>query len=497
MDAIGSVVEALQAGVWTLDRDGITTYANQRMHEMLGFETAVLLGRPLLDFVDPADQPMVLQGLRRRGEGRSDSYDARLRGAAGRLVHVRIQASPILQHGTVIGSVAAVTDVSDLASRAAATTAALDQAEQSASSASRLLSWVSHELRTPLNTIDGFAQLLEQGITDPTQRTLVGHIRSATEHVAALARDLLDLARTNSGALEVEALPVSIAEAVADAVTLVDASAREASVNISATVGDAPILGDRRRVVQVLVNLLTNAIRHGGNGRTVTVSTEQGDGVVRCSVTDEGPGVPASERERVFLPFERATTGATGGAGLGLTIADGFARAMGGSITLAPNPAGGATFTLTLPAAPDAADAPGDSRRTQVSEPSTDEPRSGLILYVEDEPLNATLVENIVALLPGRSLRVAPTVAEGITALDAERPALAILDLNLPDGTGFDVLRHIRTDPSLADMPVFILSADATQESALRATELGANRYITKPFDLRQFLDLLEMATRT
>lgn len=496
MDAIGSVVEALQAGVWTLDRDGITTYANHRMHEMLGLEAAVLLGRPLLDFVDPADQPKVLQGLRRRGEGRSDSYDAQLRGAEGRLVHVRIQASPILEHGAVIGSVAALTDVSDLASRAAATTAALDQAEQSASSASRLLSWVSHELRTPLNTIDGFAQLLEQGITDPTHRTLVGHIRSATEHVAALARDLLDLARTNSGALEVEALPVSVASAVADAVTLVDASAREASVNISATVGDATILGDRRRVVQVLVNLLTNAIRHGGNGRTVTVSTEQGDGVVRCSVTDEGPGVPASERERVFLPFERASTGASGGTGLGLTIADGFARAMGGTITLVSNPAEGATFTLTLLAAPETMRTPGDAD-TQVSGPTTDEPRSGLVLYVEDEPLNATLIENIVALLPGRSLRVAPTVAEGIAALDAERPALVILDLNLPDGTGFDVLRHIRSDPSLADMPVFILSADATQDSALRATELGANRYITKPFDLRQFLDLLEMATGT
>ena len=116
---IESVVDALQAGVWTLDRDGVTTYANQRMHEMLAAEPPSLVGRPLLDFVDSVDHDKVVQGLRRRAEGRSDSYDARLRRADGTVLHVRIQASPVVEQGSFIGSVAAVTDVSDLATTTA------------------------------------------------------------------------------------------------------------------------------------------------------------------------------------------------------------------------------------------------------------------------------------------------------------------------------------------------------------------------------------------
>jgi len=493
VERIDSVVEALHAGIWTLDRDGITTYANQRMHELLATSPDSLVGRPLLDFVDVADHPKVLQGLRRRGEGHSDSYDARLRGADGRILHVRIQASPIIEHGTVIGSVAAVTDVSDLSSSAAAMTAALDQAEQSANSASRLLSWVSHELRTPLNTISGFAQLLEQGLADPTQRTIVGHIQSAAAHVAGLARDLLDLARADAGSLDMQPQTMRLGDAVTEAVTLVDAPARESRVDISVSGGDLMVVADHRRLVQVLVNLLSNAIKHGGPDRSVSITAVANDDCVICSVSDQGPGVAADDRERIFLPFERAANGNSGGTGLGLAIADGLVRAMGGAITLLSAPGGGCTFTITLPPAARTATEGADGDHLAADTPAQN---SAQILYVEDEPLNAALVENIVSLLPGRSLRVAASVAAGIAALAESVPALVIVDLNLPDGTGFDVLGHIRSRHELADLPVFVLSADATHESARRATELGANRYITKPFELRQFLDLLEMATR-
>jgi CheY-like chemotaxis protein len=213
-------------------------------------------------------------------------------------------------------------------------------------------------------------------------------------------------------------------------------------------------------------------------------------------VTDEGPGVSPADRERVFLPFERAANGAPGGTGLGLAIADGLARAMGGRLTLEAAQQAGATFTLVLPAAGATDDGHPSGVAADTAGAATSGP-AGRILYVEDEPLNAALVENIVALLPGRTLEVAPTVAAGVAAIDAQPPALVILDLNLPDGTGFDVLRHIRANPALADLAVFILSADATLESERLAVDLGANRYIHKPFDLRQFLDLLEMATRS
>ena len=124
-----------------------------------------------------------------------------------------------------------------------------------------------------------------------------------------------------------------------------------------------------------------------------------------------------------------------------------------------------------------------------------DPPRNQLVLYVEDEPLNASLVESIIGLLPGRSLHVEPTVAGGIEAAARLQPALVLLDLNLPDGSGFEVLSSIRANPTLAGVPVFILSADATEQATGRAHELGADRFITKPFNLKEFVGLVEAAT--
>ncbi|MEY4175913.1 MAG: hypothetical protein RI900_3078, partial [Actinomycetota bacterium] len=216
MEGIGSVVEGLHAGVWSLDRDGVTTYANLRMHEMLGMQPTSLVGRPLLDFVDANDLDKVIRGLRRRAEGHRDSYDARLLRPDGTVLHARIQASPVLEHDVVVGSVAAVTDVSDLATSAATMTAALDHAKQSVTVTARLLSWASHEVRTPLNTISGFTQLLEQTLTDPTQRTIAAHIQTATTHLSGVVRDILDLARADAGSLQTDQqqlpLPTLIAE---------------------------------------------------------------------------------------------------------------------------------------------------------------------------------------------------------------------------------------------------------------------------------------------
>ena len=162
---------------------------------------------------------------------------------------------------------------------------------------------------------------------------------------------------------------------------------------------------------------------------------------------------------------------------------------MHGTLSVQSEPGRGTTFVLVLP---DASPAAGDG----VPEGSV-VATNATVLYVEDEPLNAALVTSIVGLLPGRQLEVAATVAEGIEAVRRLKPALCLLDLNLPDGTGFDVLQVVRSEPALADTKVFMLSADATEQSKARASELGADRFITKPFDLNEFLSLVEGATVT
>ncbi len=482
------LVDSLLVGIWMIDRDGVTNFVNPYMTEVLGVTADSMLGRPLLDFFHPSDHHVVLQHVRRRREGLSDAYDARLIRPDGQTRHVRVQGSPVRQIGEFAGSVAAITDITDLYVEATTREAALREAEESVLAKTRFLSWVSHELRTPLNTISGFAQLLQSSLAAGADRDMAGSILSASTHLNSLVQDLLDYAQADADVLEPTLAAVSLHGVLDDALGLVAGTARDLDVRIDLHSGTEYVIADRRHLVQVVLNLLSNAVKYGGRGTTVHVDTEVVGASVRCSITDEGPGIPADLQRQAFRPFERLDNAAgITGVGLGLSIAESFMRAMKGTLTLSSPPGHGATFTLELPIG-QPADADGAT-------PEPAEVTTRLVLYVEDEPLNASLVESIIGLLPGRVLHVEPTVAGGIAAAASMHPALALLDLNLPDGSGFDVLRAMRADPATATTPVFILSADATEQATRRALDLGADRFITKPFNLKEFVGLLDDAT--
>ncbi|MBI4935084.1 MAG: PAS domain-containing protein [Actinobacteria bacterium] len=482
------LVDTLMVGIWMIDRDGVTTFVNPYMTELLGVSPEAMLGRPLLEFFHPDDHQIVLRHLRKRRDGLSDSYDARLARPDDQLRHVRVQGSPVRHAGEFVGSVAAITDLTDVYQHAGERDEALQRAEESVLDKTRFLSWVSHELRTPLTTISGFAQLLEANLATGPDRDMAVSIHTASAHVDSLVQDLLDYAQADSDVLEPSLHAVSLRGVLDDALGLVAGTARDLDVRIDLHAGTEHVMADRRHLVQVVLNLLSNAVKYGGRGTTVCITTSVHGSVVHCSITDEGPGIPPELQRQAFRPFERLDN-ATGvaGVGLGLSIAESFMRAMKGNLTLTSPPGRGATFTIELPLAhpdddtPCATDAVEDAVR--------------LVLYVEDEPLNASLMESIVGLLPGRVLQVEPTVAGGIAAAVSLHPALVLLDLNLPDGSGLDVLQAIRADPATERTPVFILSADATEQAARRSLDLGADRFITKPFNLKEFVGLLDAAT--
>jgi PAS domain S-box-containing protein len=479
------LLEELHVGIWMIDSDGVTTFANRRLANLLAIEPAQMVGRPLLDFFEPADHQLVLAHVSSRRKGQRDEYDARLRRADGSHVPARVHGSPLLVGGEFVGAMAAITDLSDLSAAAVARDSALLAAENSSVTSSRFISWMSHELRTPLNAIAGFAQLLTAELEQPAQRSMAQRIVAASDHVNGLLQDMLDYSKAHADVLEPNVGVVSLAEVVHDAVELVTGVAHDLDVEIHTDLTDVAALADRRHLVQVFVNLLSNAVKYGGRSTQVTVTAVVVGEMVRCSIADEGPGIPLDQQRRVFEPFERLdTVGDVPGAGLGLAIASSFMRAMGGAIELDSAAGEGATFTVVVPTAASAA------ARMGSEDPTSDQ--SHLILYVEDEPLNASLVDSIVGLLPGRSLHTEPTVAGGIAAMHRLRPSLILLDLHLPDGSGFDVLRAARSEPRFARTPVFILSADATDQAASRAAELGADRFITKPFNLKEFIVLLE-----
>ena len=489
------LVRVLHQGVWVIDLDGITLYANQRMADLLQTTPEAMIDGSVLEYFFEHDHALLLEQIATRHRGASDDYVARLRRTDGELVVVRVHASPLRRDGVVFASVAAMSDITELTADAADNTVALHDAEESLRRRTRLMSWVAHELRTPLNTIAGFAQLLRTSSLPPRDLDRVNNILAASTHMDGLVQDLLDYARADSATIEARLQAVAVADAVAEAVSLVAGVAQQQQVHIDRNVPDLWVIADHRKLVGVLVNLLSNAVKYGGSGNVVTVSASAVSGRVECTVADQGPGITLRHQRAIFQPFERLDN-AEGmhGTGLGLAIVDAYVRAMHGTISLESVPGQGTTFTVDLPPAqrPDPEPAPPDAR------PAHQEAGENVrtVLYVEDEPLNASLLESIVSLLPGRRLHVEPTVAGGIAAASSIRPALVLLDLNLPDGSGFDVLRSIRSNPDLAATPVFILSADATEQATQRAQELGADRFISKPFDLEQFLSLLDHHTK-
>ena len=490
----GALVRVLHEGVWALDRDGITLYANPQMGAMLGVDSEALRGRAVLDFFLEDDHELIRERIRRRRTGQSDEYEARLLRSDGSIAHVLVHGSPLERDGHQIGSVAAITDITELRRIADELQIALAEADAARETRTRLMSWVAHELRTPLNSITGFAQLLATGALGDRERKMVDSILMAGEHVNALVQDLLDFTRVDSNVAQIEVRPTPIDPAVREALTLVAGTADEHSVTFDVQMADDEpadrwVLADHRRLVVVLVNLLSNAAKYGGDGSTVTVTVRSAGDAVAIDVTDRGPGIALHLQRDVFVPFGRLENAqGIDGVGLGLAIARSSTEAMRGTLSLRSAPGEGTSFTITLPRA----DRPDTTDHT----PTAPAASSALILYVEDEPMNATLVESIVELLPGRSLRVETTVEAGLAALRETEPALVLLDLNLPDGSGFDVLSWIRGQERFHSLPVYILSADATEQSTRRAAELGVDRFVTKPFDLGEFLELLDGATR-
>ena len=340
------------------------------------------------------------------------------------------------------------------------------------------LSRMSHELRTPLNVILGFTQLMRLDDRGPQDEEGLGHIERAGRHLLELIDEVLDISRIEEGRLQLDLEPVPVGAVVAEVLALIRPLADERGATVDA--GDAavsPLLAraDRRRLRQVLLNLVSNAVKYGGPSGRVTVGVEAvGDDRVRVAVRDRGAGIPAADLDRIFVPFERvATDEDVEGTGLGLPISQRLAVAMGGRIEVDSRVGAGSTFGLVLPAVPPAA-APAPAQDEQV------------VLYVEDNRANVRLVERALGGA-GVVVRSTPTAAQGLELAERLRPALILLDLNLPDEHGAVVLERLRAGAATSGVPVVVISSDAVPATAQRLLDAGASAFLTKPLDLRAF----------
>lgn len=387
-----------------------------------------------------------------------------------------------------------------------------DAAEQANQAKSTFLARMSHELRTPLNGILGFARLLKlQGTPlDEEQRRKVGYIESAGESLLHLINEVLEISRIEAGHTSVDVQPMLLDEVLRQAMRLVGPLAAARQVRLIAPKRQGWWgLADEHRLLQVLNNLLSNAIKYGPPNGVVSVFVDEDARGVTLSVQDEGPGLSATQQAQLFQPFNRLGAERTGveGVGLGLVITRGLVELMGGHLSLVSQPGRGTCFSVTLRRLPNedrAADttedwvSTGPGALTELSavlpEPKLDStagPGPASVLYVEDNRVNAVLMQAVFETQSRYALTVVETGAEAISALSKLCPVVLLLDMHLPDTDGIALLRRIRHLPGLARVPAVAVSADAMPADIERALNAGFAAYWTKPLNVsRLLLDL-------
>jgi len=365
---------------------------------------------------------------------------------------------------------------------------------------SEFLSRMSHELRTPLNAILGFGQLLEMDDLTPAQREGVTHILKGGRHLLDLINEVLDIARIEAGRMSLSREPVPVCAMIQESVDLVSPLAAAHHVHLlRAGMDDGSdrfVLADRQRLKQILLNLLQNAVKYNRREGTVSLTIEEApDARVRIGVRDTGPGIPPEQVERLFVPFERLGAEEEGveGTGLGLVFSRRLAEAMGGTLGVESEVGVGSTFWVELPSAEPPLQG---LERAGVALPAPadldDSTRPRIVLYIEDNLPNVQLVQHLLAHRP--EVRLIPVMQGrlGLELAREHRPHLVLLDLHLPDIPGDEVLRRLQESPHTRGIPVVVISADAMPDQAKRLIEAGARDYLTKPFEVKRFMEILD-----
>jgi PAS domain S-box-containing protein len=377
---------------------------------------------------------------------------------------------------------------------------ALREAKLEADSANRakseFLSRMSHELRTPLNSILGFTQLLQISDLSDKQHKNLDYVLKAGEHLLELINEVLDIARIEAGHSGITREPVKIRAMLQECLDLIEPMAAQRGLEIdtgNAFEYEGYVLADRQRLRQVLLNIMTNAVKYNTDKGKISFSCQVRGERLRINVRDKGPGVEPEKLARLFTPFDRLGAEHTNieGTGLGLALSKQLVEAMHGGIGVESDVGRGSNFWIEL----DTAQGP----EAQLSKPqaisdSTDgrSHRTHTILYIEDNIPNLKLIEGILEDVEG--VRLISAMQGGLTLEMArhEQPDLILLDLHVADMNGDEVLRRLKEDPQTRSIPVVMLSADATPSQMEQLRAAGAHAYLTKPLSIKLFLQVLE-----
>lgn len=501
-DQLRATLDAVPDVMLEMDLRGRYHAVHSSRLETLILPPRELIGRTVHDVLNPEDARVVMSALETAlANGTSSGTQLQVAVPRGlRWFELSVSRKGDL-HGLDTRFIVLSRDITE---RKEAEAAVLEQEAmaQANRAKSQFLSRVSHELRTPLNAVIGFAQLLLHDANARMaagQRLHVEYILRAGQHLLEMINDILDLTRIESGDADLKTAPMRLGDVISDSLPMVLPQAEAMGVSVSVDVSRVErhlVLVEARRVKQVLINVLSNAVKYNRVGGQITVHgsiDELEPGRLVLSIADTGRGLNTAQMKNLFEPFNRLGADRLGieGTGLGLVIARRLIEAMGGEIAVDSTEGVGTTVTLRLPlvegaqavVTTPAMPVPEVFRNRQVPDQA-----HITVLCIEDNPLNAALVRAISDLRPAVKFLIAEDGEAGIERTRNFRPDLVLIDINLPDMSGVEVLQRLRAMDGGAGLTCIAISADVSGDPRARALSQGFDDFWSKPLDVDSVL---------
>jgi PAS domain S-box-containing protein len=504
-----SLIESNIDALMTTDPAGIITDVNKQMEALTGCTRDELIGAPFKNyFTDPERAEAAIKLVLH--EKNVTNYELTARARDGKKTVVSYNATTFYDRDrTLQGVFAAARDITErkrldqaLQDKNVELERAKIAAEKANLAKSDFLSSMSHELRTPLSAILGFAQLMESDSPPPrpSQKAHIDQILHAGWYLLKLINEILDLAQIESGKLSLSPEPISLAEVMVECQTMIDPQRQKRGIKMTFPQFDTPcfVRADRTRLKQVLVNLLSNSIKYNQpGGRVVVECTTSTPERTRINVRDTGAGLTPEKLMQLFQPFNRLgqESSAEEGTGIGLVMSKRVVELMGGVIGVESTVGVGSVFWFEL----STADAPRLAvNRAAPMAVAEVQVQYGAplrtLLYVEDNPANLKLVEQLIARRPDLRLLSATNGNLGIDLARRNQPEVILMDINLPVMSGLEALKILREDPATAHIPVIAISANAMPGDVEKGLQAGFFWYLTKPIKVKEFTDALNVA---
>jgi PAS domain S-box-containing protein len=504
-----SLIEANIDAIMTTNPLGIITDVNKQMEALTDCTRDELIGAPFKKyFTDPERAEAAIKLV--LSEKKVTNYELTARARDNKETVVSYNATTFYDRDRRLqGVFAAARDVTERKRFERAlqeSNVELEKAKSTAEKAnlakSDFLSSMSHELRSPLNAILGFAQLMETATPAPTpaQAGRIEQILKAGWHLLKLINEILDLAVIESGKVSLSLEPVALADVMSECRTMMEPEAEQRGIAMTFPAFEQPVFvwADRTRLKQIIINLLSNAIKYNReNGSVVVECQPAGSERTRISVKDSGEGLSLEKQAQLFQPFNRLgqESGGVAGTGIGLVVTKQLTELMDGMIGVESCPGSGSTFWTDLLTTAEPMFVPS---QTTPASPTHAVPLEGAevrrLLYIEDNPANMILVEQLIARRRDIGLLTAVNGALGIELARTALPEVILMDINLPGMSGIDALRILRSDPLTAHIPVIAVSANAMPRDIKAGIDSGFFRYLTKPINVKEFMETLDIA---